>query len=243
MADAPTTTISPVVVKDYALYCAMVNAGASTQDAVTMTAIGLAESGGNAAAISPLASDGSRGYGLWQIEYPTHSDLFVNGLGSGNWIFIENNASMAMTIKNSQGLGAWTTHQTGAYLAFMARALEAQATTLALAKAKGMTTAAFITGTCKDTDASISPVVLSVALAGDLGAAATAGAQAAGNAAGQFAGLYQPYSGPQAGNPLLRVVEIFLGAVLLVAGLKALTAPVTAPIGRAVADAAKLAVI
>jgi hypothetical protein len=138
---APTATLSEITCSYQQVIAAAMLGGFPLADVVTAAAICAAESSRNCAAISPLASDQSRGYGLWQIEFPTHQDLFYKyantggsdpskvtgpygGLITGDWMDPATNAKMAYAIKQSQGWGAWTTYTTGAYLAYK---LQAQA--------------------------------------------------------------------------------------------------------------------
>jgi len=129
---APTTSIAaitwPAPAPEYQagrteVVAYMLNAGWSHADLAIGLAIAEAESSLNIAAVSPPAFDNSRGYGLWQIEYPTHKDLFDQlpepGLANGDWISIHENALMALKIRQSQGWHAWTTYTTGAYVPFL----------------------------------------------------------------------------------------------------------------------------
>lgn len=121
---APAVTVSPLVFTYQQVLAAMMLVGWPDADLVKGAAIASAESSRNATAVSAEAGDKSRGYGLWQIEYPTHADLFATwgGIQNGNWIEPSTNAAMALSIRKSQGWGAWTTNNTGAYLAFMPQA-------------------------------------------------------------------------------------------------------------------------
>jgi len=121
---APAVTVTPLVFTYQQVLAAMMLAGWADADLVKGAAIASAESSRNATAVSPEAGDKSRGYGLWQIEYPTHADLFAayDGIQNGNWIEPTTNAAMALSIRKSQGWGAWTTNNTGAYMAFMPQA-------------------------------------------------------------------------------------------------------------------------
>jgi len=248
MADAPTVTISPEVIPDYDIYCNAVAAGFTSQQAVTMTAIGLAESGGNICAISGLASngDGSRGYGLFQIEWPTHAGLFpgngstqnAGGPGIG-WIVPNNNAKMAKSVFDSQGFGAWSTYKSGAYLAFMGRALMTPTQVQIQAGQASRSVAQQVQYRVYLDEVAGGLVAASAGLAQELGGAATAEAKSSGESGQAITSIYDTYSGPAAGNPLLRVIEIFMGGVLLIVGLKYLVAP-AASVSGAVVSAAKL---
>lgn len=83
----------------------------------TMTAIALAESGGNPNAHNDEGPDDS--YGLWQINMrgdmgPNRRKLF--GISSNTELFNPSvNAKAAYAIYKSQGLDGWTTYTSGKY--------------------------------------------------------------------------------------------------------------------------------
>ncbi len=80
-----------------------------------MTAIAMAESGGRDAARGGPNRNGTYDFGRWQINssHGYSAASMRNGL---------RNAQAARAILGSQGLGAWSTYNSGAYKAFMARA-------------------------------------------------------------------------------------------------------------------------
>jgi len=83
-----------------------IQAGGSKTQAPVMAAIAEAESGGN-----PNATGGVGEKGLWQINPHTWGSLATyDPLG---------NARAAVTVRNSQGLSAWSTYNSGAYKAFL----------------------------------------------------------------------------------------------------------------------------
>jgi hypothetical protein len=89
-----------------------VDAGGPQNVANIMAAIAMAESGGRMDAIDH-DSNGSTDYGLWQINSVHGYDptqLLNNALY---------NAKAAVAVFKSQGLGAWVTYNTGAYLAYL----------------------------------------------------------------------------------------------------------------------------
>jgi hypothetical protein len=238
---APTFSISPIAIPGWVVAAEALNAGFAESELIIAVAISTAESSLNAAAISPPASDSSRGYGLFQIEYPTHSTLVPGGtVNNLQWVIPAVNAKMAFSVYGSQGWNAWTTYQTGAYLGQMPTATVSVAQLKNKALAAKQDLAAYCATVSKDDTVETSPILLEGGLGPTLGSAANAAAEAAGAAAGSFTSLYQGYSGPESGNPLLRVVEIFLGAALLLVGLSKLSAPVTAPVAGAVKTASKL---
>lgn len=102
----------------------VIQAGWSGNDVVTGTAVALAESGGKTDIIGPANSNGTRDYGLFQINSihkPTDKD----------WQNPVVNAQMAKGIwegrKKATGNGwqAWSAYSNGRYLLFMAQATAA----------------------------------------------------------------------------------------------------------------------
>jgi Lysozyme like domain/Domain of unknown function (DUF4214) len=82
--------------------------------APTMAAIALAESGGNPDALNPTDNDGRQSsFGLWQISNGTHTPP------DPNWADPLTNARLALGKYQSQGLDAWGTYTSGAYLRFL----------------------------------------------------------------------------------------------------------------------------
>jgi len=85
----------------------------------TMTAIALAESGGNPRAHNPNAATGDNSYGLFQVNMlggmgPERRREF--GIASDKELFDPViNAKAAKRIYDSQGLNAWSVHKNGAY--------------------------------------------------------------------------------------------------------------------------------
>ena len=95
----------------------------------TMVAIALAESGGKSAAHNDDASTGDNSYGLWQINMlgslgPARRKQF--GITSDEELKDPmTNAKAALMVLNSQGLGAWSVYNSGAYKPYLAKAQEA----------------------------------------------------------------------------------------------------------------------
>lgn len=85
-----------------------------------MVAIAFPESGGNPNA-THTNRNGSIDYGVWQINSGANGDV----LRSGNWRDPAANARMAYTIWQRQGLQAWATYNSGAYLPYMGAAIVA----------------------------------------------------------------------------------------------------------------------
>ena len=101
-----------------------IQAGGNPSLAPTMAAIALAESSGNPASNNYHDSNGQGGtqtsWGLWQISNGTHSMPVPN---------INNplvNAQQAVKKLHDQGLGAWGTYTSGAYLQYLTGAQSSQ---------------------------------------------------------------------------------------------------------------------
>lgn len=89
-----------------------VQAGGSPKLANLMAAIALAESSGQTNATTQDAN-GTTDYGLWQIN-SSHGYDAARLVSDPLY-----NAQAAVAIEKSQGLGAWTTYNTGAYKKFL----------------------------------------------------------------------------------------------------------------------------
>lgn len=88
--------------------------GGSSAMAPVMAAIAEAESGGCSSDINPVDNNGTQtSWGLWQISNGTHNQPTENILDPNV------NAQQAVAKYRSQGLGAWGTYTSGAYLAFL----------------------------------------------------------------------------------------------------------------------------
>lgn len=105
------------------------SAGFSTEQAVIMAAIAMAESGGRAKAHNDNRSTGDDSYGLWQIN-------MIDRLGperrrqfgiSGNAALFDptTNAKAARKVYLSQGFGAWSVYKNGAYRQYLPEARRA----------------------------------------------------------------------------------------------------------------------
>jgi len=88
-----------------------IEAGGSSQMAPLMASIALAESSGNPLALNPNDNGGTQSsYGLWQISNGTHV------APSADWSNPIVNAKLAIGKLSDQGLSAWGTYDSGAYL-------------------------------------------------------------------------------------------------------------------------------
>jgi hypothetical protein len=93
-------------------------------DWITMTAICMAESSGYCAAVSPVASDGTQGFGVAQIE-SSHTEFGTfDATGSNGWQDPIKNNTMGHKVYTQAGgkFEPWVTYQTGAYKLYMAAA-------------------------------------------------------------------------------------------------------------------------
>ena len=100
----------------------------------TMTAIAMAESSGDSAAINNNPNTGDLSYGLWQINMlgdmgPERRKLF--GIKSNEELLNPTtNAKAAYKIYELQGYGAWSVYKSGKYRDYMVSAKKAAASTL-----------------------------------------------------------------------------------------------------------------
>lgn len=87
--------------------------GATPEEATTLTAVAIAESGGNPGAVNPTDNNGAQtSWGLFQISDGTHNE-------PRGWNDPEVNTKMAIQKLRSQGLKAWGTYNTGAYRQYL----------------------------------------------------------------------------------------------------------------------------
>lgn len=94
------------------------NAGFTSDDAITATAIALAESGGNPNAYNPEMQAGTPtglgSYGLWQIYEKAHPELAGLDLTDP-----QQNANAAYIVFREQGFNAWSTYKNQDYIKFL----------------------------------------------------------------------------------------------------------------------------
>lgn len=110
-ADAAGKTLTDAQIATWAK-----SSGFTGDDVAIAVAVALAESGGRYAAVSPPNFNGTRDYGLWQIN-SVHAQLFAQ---YPTW-WDASNGKMAKDVHARQGWRAWTTYNTGAYLLFLPR--------------------------------------------------------------------------------------------------------------------------
>jgi hypothetical protein len=111
-------TLSATQIASYAY-----QAGFRGADLVIAVAVAFAESGGNPSAINTTNANGSRDYGLWQIN-SVHSDL----LASGSWSNPADNARMAYSVWKGSGWRAWASYNSGSYRSHLSNATSAVGT-------------------------------------------------------------------------------------------------------------------
>lgn len=105
-------------------------AGFSDEEAVTMAAIALAESGGGSSKINNNPNTGDLSYGLWQINMignlgPERRKLF--GISNNEQLLDPvTNAKAAFAIRKRQGFSAWSVYKSGTYKGFLAKAQSAK---------------------------------------------------------------------------------------------------------------------
>jgi hypothetical protein len=102
------------------LYAAAVAAGFKGQNAVTATAISLAENSGRNPSAVNHNSNGTTDHGAWQINSVHLTPAFVSTYGNVN--DLQDKARRAYAVYKSQGFGAWTTYNSGAYRAHLGEA-------------------------------------------------------------------------------------------------------------------------
>lgn len=114
---APSTILSDAKIAEIA-----VAAGFPDTEVPTAVAVALAESGGRVGAVNHN-TNGTADHGLFQIN-----DVNLTLVGSTGPILESNpqiNANAAHTIWQASGWGAWSTHNNGAYLAYLPRGKKA----------------------------------------------------------------------------------------------------------------------
>lgn len=99
------------------------SAGFPANEAATMVAIAMAESGGRADAHNNNRSTGDDSYGLWQINMiddlgPERRRQFGISGNSALWD-PATNARAARKVRASQGFGAWSVYRSGAYKQYL----------------------------------------------------------------------------------------------------------------------------
>jgi hypothetical protein len=236
-AEPPYATITPITYTPVQLGAVAMAAGWAHSDLETAIAVGMAESSGNCVAIGPLVK-GARPYGVMQVEWPTHQDLFKNGVGSGYWMDAQESYAMALTIWKSQGWSrGWATYSTGAYRLYLPQAAAA-VTKLdqAIAAANGNAASAQLALVGANIEQATAKAELEwqlgIGLAYVQGTMGAATQSIGGAAVGAVVNT-------GSSSALVRTLEAVLGGALLLLGLYQLTRPATAPVLRTAAKLVK----
>lgn len=189
------------------IYAVARDAGFPTGTAVTMTAIALAESGGDPNAHNTSGED-SRG--LWQINVAANTDL--RGM---NLFDPRTNAKAAKIIYDRQGLRAWSVFKSGAYQQHMGAAMQASSQTEGTSIGDVLRSLPVAARTL----AGIAPDIAGAAV-GQLPGADVAGS------VGQAVGLAAK-AGTWLSNPQnwVRIVYVWVGGMLVIGALVMLAAP------------------
>jgi cell wall-associated NlpC family hydrolase len=106
-------------------------AGFSPDQSATMTAIALAESGGNSGAHNP---HGENSQGLWQINVAAHPDL----TGVNLYDPLENARAAFRVSRGGQDVSPWTTTHNGSQAKYLGHRLEAEAAARAAGDGTGL---------------------------------------------------------------------------------------------------------
>lgn len=210
MATASTSGAPPTpgpagakaVATDGALAYLAAQAGFAAAAVPIVVAVCLAESGGDCFAVSDAGD-----FGVAQVNYHDHEELFRPLSGPQAWAFPNLNLQMAFEVYSAAGsFKPWVTYQSGAYMSFLSRGQKAAG---APNKQEADTTIAAVGAIL--TDAALVHTAL---------------------------GLPSPTSNTP---PLIRILEVVLGAGLLWMGLYRLARPVTEPVVATVKTGAKTA--
>ncbi len=178
-------------------------AGGNRTEAPLMASIALAESGGHANATN-RNTNGTTDRGLWQIN-STHGTLSTyNPLA---------NAKAAVSIRQSQGLSAWTTYNTGAYKTY----LNAKNLLSGIKQGEGVDQSGFLASLNAGTEAGLVLGVVPGAAAELLAHAGGAAAESAAEAIG--------FSWSSLTSFAVTAVLLLAGAVLVVYGIMVAVRP------------------
>lgn len=112
----------------------LVEYGVPLHDAKILGAVAMGESSYNPDIVGDL--DLGRSVGLFQIHLPSHGPKLQNWTKTDDrnvwesWLKVpDNNIMAASAVYHSQGLGAWTVYNTGAYKQYMGQNFEVQGMT------------------------------------------------------------------------------------------------------------------
>jgi len=129
--------VSVIDINTTSIISQLTELGVNFKDAVTLAAVGYAESGYNPS----IAGDSGQSIGLFQIYMPAHADKLTKWTGSNDkndWITWlsnpDNNIYAASQVYKSQGLGAWTMYKNGGYKPYVDKNLTVKQTTATAAQ-------------------------------------------------------------------------------------------------------------
>jgi len=119
VANTPGTTANSVPTGVYSssdIASALIRAGVPASVVPTLTAVSGAESRFGANPVSPPNKNGSRDWGVFQINDAAHPQMGGAKVAS---LPLDQQAALAAQIYRSEGLNAWTTYKSGAYKSFL----------------------------------------------------------------------------------------------------------------------------
>lgn len=200
------TVLSDATIGDWAK-----SAGLSGEATGIAIAIALAESGGRIGAIGGPNFDGSRDYGIWQINEKAHPQLFAQ---YPEWWSITNAKMMAAVSNGGTNWKPWSVYNNGKWLLYRQRGLLAAQLTAS-------------TGTVKAGEAG-SQTVTSYPWTPAMHALQSIGGL-----------LYK--AGEWTGDPdsWVRVLQVAVGGALVVGGIALVARPLVEPVAGGVAGIAK----
>lgn len=116
LPDGASQSLTPAAIAHFAIA-----AGVSGDDVWRAVAVAMAESSGNTGAIGGLNANGSRDYGLWQINDRAHPDLLT---ADTQWWSPPLNAAMMFQVYKGAGFKwtPWSVFNSGKYLLFATEA-------------------------------------------------------------------------------------------------------------------------
>jgi hypothetical protein len=91
-------------------------AGFNGENLITIVAISLAESGGNALAVGDAQLDPYRSYGLWQINSHAHPYMIGLPADPSRWYDPQVNAGFAYRLSGGKVFTPWSVFKNGRYL-------------------------------------------------------------------------------------------------------------------------------
>jgi len=244
LSTPPTSPQVPVYYSPEQIGAGALLAGWSQADLPTVIAVAMAESSGQANAIGPNVPNVGRAYGLMQIMWPLHKELFSGGIESGRWMDAATNLQMARSVYSSQGWKAWEAYTNGRYRIYAGQAAAAASSLSRSVQAAGGNASNVANSVLAPAQSRVN--LAQQAWAKSLGGTAPQIAEGGVLTTGptDAAGVSQisVAEGPTTTGqlaPLVRLLEVVGGAVLIGIGLYLFAKPVTDPVMKV---AKKLAV-